>query len=367
MSKLSANYGLHRVAHVEQRSAGDAAFPRIDIRGSVRAVEDPSGRTLEQREYDAWGGMLGQADANMLGFTGEPQDPDTGLVYLRARWYDPSTGRMLGRDPLPGSMRRPVTQNPYAYALNNPVSLVDPSGRSASGAFPGPRASPTSSSIPLDPFNPFNGLPGMPSIPGVWPPSPIDQVSSSIGGGTAAADAWLKRIEDLYNQADHATSRGPTAVDDWLKAQGWLDEALSPEEARGYARALAQYTDEADTAFKNASKLGHEAGAMEDAWSSAGKIAKYGKIGGGAFDFGTSAWDEWAKDSGMSTGSRIRHAAVKGVATAAGSYGGAAALGGLCATSGVGTAFTFGCGAVGGYVGGKVGGLVGDAVNSIFG
>jgi hypothetical protein len=63
---------------------------------------------------------------------------------------------------------------------------------------------------------------------------------------------------------------------------------------------------------------------------------------------------------------RVGHAAVKGIATAAGSYGGATLLGGACAASGVGTAFTFACGAVGGYVGGKVGGFLGGLADKLF-
>ncbi len=54
-------------------------------------------------------------------FTGEQRDADSGLYYLRARYYDPSMGRFPGRDPLPFFNR-------YAYVGNNPVNLVDPSG-----------------------------------------------------------------------------------------------------------------------------------------------------------------------------------------------------------------------------------------------
>jgi hypothetical protein len=48
-------------------------------------------------------------------------DADTGLYYLRARYYDPSIGRFLTQDPVPAV-------NLYAYVGNNPVNYVDPSG-----------------------------------------------------------------------------------------------------------------------------------------------------------------------------------------------------------------------------------------------
>jgi hypothetical protein len=43
--------------------------------------------------------------------------------------YDPATGRFLSKDSLSGSSLEPATQNPYPYALNNPVAFTDPSGR----------------------------------------------------------------------------------------------------------------------------------------------------------------------------------------------------------------------------------------------
>src|SRR5439155_18722074 len=59
--------------------------------------------------------------ANYSLFTGEQRDGDSGLYYLRARYYDPAIGRFPSHDPLP-------TGNLYAYAGNNPVNFVDPSG-----------------------------------------------------------------------------------------------------------------------------------------------------------------------------------------------------------------------------------------------
>lgn len=62
-----------------------------------------------------------------LQFAGEQRDA-TGLYYLRARYYDPQTGRFVTRDPFPDVLRSPLSLHRFTYALNNPVTLVDPSG-----------------------------------------------------------------------------------------------------------------------------------------------------------------------------------------------------------------------------------------------
>ncbi|HOV87766.1 MAG TPA: RHS repeat-associated core domain-containing protein [Syntrophobacteraceae bacterium] len=61
---------------------------------------------------------------NPLRLPGQYFDPETGLHYNLHRYYDPNTGRNLTRDPigLEGGM------NPYGYAENVPVNLVDPWG-----------------------------------------------------------------------------------------------------------------------------------------------------------------------------------------------------------------------------------------------
>jgi RHS repeat-associated protein len=48
----------------------------------------------------------------------------TGLVYLRARWYDPATDRFITRDPFRGLAGYPQTQHRHAYAHNNPINLT---------------------------------------------------------------------------------------------------------------------------------------------------------------------------------------------------------------------------------------------------
>ena len=98
--------------------------------GSVRQLADARGELVQKQTYSPFGMLVdSEGDASTSQhYTGEYQEADTGLVYLRARWYDPSTGRFLSRDPFPGLAALPQTQHPYVYVGNNPINLTDPSG-----------------------------------------------------------------------------------------------------------------------------------------------------------------------------------------------------------------------------------------------
>ena len=61
-------------------------------------------------------------------FNGQQQD-ETGLYYLRARYYDPKVGRFISSDPEIGHDDDPATLHRYTYASNDPVNRVDPTGR----------------------------------------------------------------------------------------------------------------------------------------------------------------------------------------------------------------------------------------------
>src|SRR5262249_10457305 len=79
----------------------------------------------EFQQYEAFGGSNGST-LTRYGFTGRERDSATGLLYYRARWYDPDQGRFLSEDPagLSGGL------NFFAHARNDPLSLVAPLGLS---------------------------------------------------------------------------------------------------------------------------------------------------------------------------------------------------------------------------------------------
>jgi RHS repeat-associated protein len=62
-------------------------------------------------------------------YRAEQYDADLGLYYLRARYYNPATGRFLSRDPEDGKPIDPKTLHKYLYAGGDPVNRIDPRGR----------------------------------------------------------------------------------------------------------------------------------------------------------------------------------------------------------------------------------------------
>jgi RHS repeat-associated protein len=100
-----------------------------DRLGSVRTLTDVTGTVTAAYRTEEFGVPTATVGSStqLFGFAGEPRD-GTGLTYLRARYYDPSLGRLTTRDPFVGDPRMCQTLNRFSYSLNNPVTLVDPSG-----------------------------------------------------------------------------------------------------------------------------------------------------------------------------------------------------------------------------------------------
>jgi RHS repeat-associated protein len=107
-------------------------FHNID--GSVFMATDGTGQVLEAYEYTAYGERTirapdgtvrpGSSIGMPFGFQGHPQDSETGLVYMRNRWYKPEIGRFISQDPIgwAGGL------NLYAFVGGAPLLFTDPFG-----------------------------------------------------------------------------------------------------------------------------------------------------------------------------------------------------------------------------------------------
>ena len=103
--------------------------------GSTTDLTNGTGTVTDTYSYDVFGAVRASTSstANVWQFTGEQHDVDSDLYYLRARHYDPATGRFLGQDPWKGISSVPKTQTPYAYAMNAPTNYIDPTGMTPGG------------------------------------------------------------------------------------------------------------------------------------------------------------------------------------------------------------------------------------------
>lgn len=114
------------IAHIT--STGAVRYYHQDALGSTRVLSDARGVTVASFSYTPYGTIAARTgtETTPLGYAGEQTDPESGLQYLRARYYDPATGQFLTRDPLVDQ-----TGQPYAYADGNPTNNTDPTGNIA--------------------------------------------------------------------------------------------------------------------------------------------------------------------------------------------------------------------------------------------
>ena len=115
-----------RVAKI---SASGVQYYLSDHLGSTRKVLDASRNTVFSTDYEPFGKPVALSGVEAYKYTSERHDDPTGLVYLRARQYDPDLGRFVSTDPVLGSVSRPQTQDRYTYVANNPLRFRDPSGK----------------------------------------------------------------------------------------------------------------------------------------------------------------------------------------------------------------------------------------------
>jgi RHS repeat-associated protein len=126
-------YGKGLLAWVVAASSNLYCY-HFDGTGNTVAVTDVNQNVVNSYGYDAYGTVTSQLEQatpvntaqpfKFVGQFGAMAEPN-GLYYMRARYYDPSVGRFISEDPL--GLGGGDT-NPYAYAGNNPINGIDPTG-----------------------------------------------------------------------------------------------------------------------------------------------------------------------------------------------------------------------------------------------
>ncbi|MEZ4470720.1 MAG: RHS repeat-associated core domain-containing protein [bacterium] len=116
---------------VSSRHGAADRYPLRGLHGSIMALTDAGGAVGARYRYDPWGAPVGEAPAEpfLYGYAGELTDAATGLIWLRSRWYDPTTASFLSADAAPALSEDPRSLNRYAYTVQgSPLDHTDRTG-----------------------------------------------------------------------------------------------------------------------------------------------------------------------------------------------------------------------------------------------
>jgi RHS repeat-associated protein len=116
-------YGPSGTPYAQITTAGVTTYLHADQLGSVRMITTATGTSAGTATYTAYGTRTTTGTTSAFGFAGQYTDTETGLQWLRARYYDPTTAQFLTVDPAAAA-----TGARYAYAGSNPITGSDPSG-----------------------------------------------------------------------------------------------------------------------------------------------------------------------------------------------------------------------------------------------
>ncbi len=187
-----------------------------DHLGSTAALADVNGNLVEQNAFDSFGNSSGSARTR-YGYTGREHDSDTGMLYYRARFYDPQLGRFISEDPI-GFQGGDI--NLYTYVSSSSVNYVDPFG--------------------LERLR-YVIVPGKPPPP-LPPPNPVrlpDFYSGQINIGPPASPlGWsgqvtIDRNGQIYLQPlGFNLGKGLPAGFSVALTAGWINQRCEPDEKK---------------------------------------------------------------------------------------------------------------------------------------
>ena len=110
-----------------------------NLQGDVVGISNQNGDIVVTYTYDSFGKIIDQTDTtvynianiNPFRYRGYVYDKETGLYYLKSRYYDPETGRFINADIYCDTMSNIFGTNMFTYCNNNPVNQIDPEGTDA--------------------------------------------------------------------------------------------------------------------------------------------------------------------------------------------------------------------------------------------
>jgi RHS repeat-associated protein len=116
-------YGPDGVPFEQVTTGGTVTYLHADQLGSIRMITSSTGTSVGTATYTTYGTGTATGTTSAFGYAGQYTDTESGLQWLRARYYDPATGQFLTVDPLTAA-----TGARYAYAGGNPITRADPLG-----------------------------------------------------------------------------------------------------------------------------------------------------------------------------------------------------------------------------------------------
>ncbi|OGS19840.1 MAG: hypothetical protein A2252_04925 [Elusimicrobia bacterium RIFOXYA2_FULL_39_19] len=123
------------------------SYYHYDGIGSASAITDANGTVTNTYRYDPFGNMITSTGKlgrySFVGAFGVENDGMSGLFHMGARYYDPTTGRFIQRDPIRGFVSDPLSLNRYIYCGNNPMNFIDPKGLTATAGTTDPETGET--------------------------------------------------------------------------------------------------------------------------------------------------------------------------------------------------------------------------------
>ena len=153
------------------RSSTTSYF-QTDGLNSVTSLSNAAGSIANTYTYDSFGNLTASTGSltNSFRYTGREFDAETSLYYMRARYFDPSTGRFLNEDPIGFAGGSDF----YSYVDGDPTSLVDLLGLQGTGTATAPAPVTT-------PTQPVRPTPPVPSDPVITPKPPTSSVGRILG------------------------------------------------------------------------------------------------------------------------------------------------------------------------------------------